>query len=206
MAASHHIVVLGTHNRKKARELAELFAPLGVALKTLADVRDPLNVEESGETFADNAALKACQQARHLRQWVLAEDSGLVVDALDGRPGIWSARYSGPAATDNTNIDKLLREMDSIPVQRRGAHYFCHMTLADPQGNRRADVDGSCHGRVACERRGSGGFGYDPVFEILEYHMTFGELGDAVKEILSHRGRAARQMLSHMAQLVQRGL
>lgn len=205
MRAPHRVVVLGTHNRKKGRELADLFGQLGLELKTLADIRNPLQVEEVGASFAENAGLKACQQAMHLQQWVLAEDSGLLVDALDGHPGIRSARYAGPDATDDANIDRLLRAMHAVPADNRGGHYVSHMTLADPEGNRRVDVDGSCHGRITRQPRGSGGFGYDPVFEILEYHMTFGELGDAVKEVLSHRGRAARRMLRQIATLLRSG-
>ncbi len=205
MVSADQIIVLGTHNRKKGREMAQLLGPFGLTVKTLAEFKASLEVQEDGETFAVNAALKACQQAVHLRHWVLGEDSGLAVDALDGRPGVYSARYSGPEATDDTNLEKLLREMESVPVQRRAAHYVSHMTLADPQGNVRADAEASCNGRIAEARRGSAGFGYDPIFEIVEYHMTFGELGDAVKGMLSHRGRAARQILPRIVQLVGRG-
>ncbi|MFO7901522.1 MAG: non-canonical purine NTP pyrophosphatase [Pirellulaceae bacterium] len=202
MSPVRRVVVLGTHNRKKGQELAGLLAPFKLQLKTLCDFENPLDVEEHGDTFAANAALKACQQASWLRHWVLGEDSGLAVDALDGRPGVHSARYAGPDATDEANIEKLLAEMQPVPPGKRGAHYVSHMTLADPQGIPRADTEASCHGRIAPARRGSGGFGYDPVFEIAEYHMTFGELGNTVKAILSHRGRATRRMLPHIVRLL----
>ena len=205
MTTARRVIVLGTHNQKKGREMAQLFAPYGLELRTLADFPAPLEVEESGTTFAANAALKACQQAVHLQQWVLGEDSGLGVDALDGRPGVYSARYSGPTATDDTNIEKLLQEMQSVAVEKRTAHYISHMTLADPQGNSRADAEASCNGRIATARRGSAGFGYDPVFEIVEYHMTFGQLGDAVKGMLSHRARTARQILPLIVELLSQG-
>ncbi len=201
MAVTDHVIVLGTHNRKKGREMAQLFAPFGLTVKTLADFDAALEVEEDGDTFAANAALKACQQATHLQHWVLGEDSGLAVDALGGRPGVYSARYSGPDATDDTNIEKLLQELASVPTEKRTAHYVSHMTLADPEGNVRAESEASCNGRIAMVRRGTAGFGYDPVFEIVEYHMTFGELGDAVKATLSHRGRAARQILPQIVRL-----
>jgi XTP/dITP diphosphohydrolase len=200
---TERIIVLGTHNRKKGLELAALLAPFGIALQTLVDFPNPLEVEETGQTFAENAQLKATRQASHLRQWVLGEDSGLSVDALDGRPGVYSARYSGPSASDDSNIDKLLDELSNIPRERRGAHYESHMALADPQGQVRAEAAGRCHGRIAAARRGSAGFGYDPVFEIVEYWMTFGELGDAVKGLLSHRGRAMRQLTKQLAQMLR---
>lgn len=202
MSTACRVVVLGTHNHKKGRELAGLLAPFGLQLKTLADFDHPLEVEEDGADFAANAALKACQQAAWLSHWVLAEDSGLAVDALDGRPGVHSARYAGLDATDDANIDKLLTEMQSVPPEKRGAHYVSHMTLSDPQGIPRADAEASCTGRITSARRGSSGFGYDPVFEIAEYHRTFGELGDTVKAILSHRGRATRGILPQIVRVL----
>lgn len=205
MTTDKRLIVLGTHNRKKGRELEGLFAPWGFEIKTLADYADPLEVVEDGETFAANATLKACRQAAHLRAWVLGEDSGLAVDALAGRPGIYSARFSGQHATDASNIARLLDDMRSVPSSERGAHYVCHATLADPSGHVRADTEARCQGRIADAPRGTGGFGYDPVFEIVEYHRTFGELGDAVKAVLSHRGRAVRCLLLAVRQLVRRG-
>ena len=137
--AAMHLLVLGTHNRKKGQELAQLLVPFGFELKTLADFHSPLVVEETGETFAENAALKAAQQACHLNAWVLGEDSGLSVDALDGRPGIFSARFAGPEATDATNNVRLLEELSSVPAHKRTAHYVCHVTLSDPLGEVRAN-------------------------------------------------------------------
>ena len=194
-------LVLGTHNVKKGRELAELLLPLSVRLKTLADFDDPLHVVEDGETFAANAALKATQQARHLGEWVLGEDSGLAVDALKGAPGVYSARYSGEGATDDSNNEKLLAELSDTPLEKRTAHYVCHMTLSDPKGEVVAESNGRCHGRIRFEPAGTGGFGYDPLFEVIEYHDTFGQLGSAVKAALSHRARAMRQMLPQLARL-----
>ena len=201
MADRQRIVVLGTHNRKKGLELAGLVDPLGFRLKTLADFADPLEVIETGTTFAENARLKACQQALHLGTWVLGEDSGLVVDALEGRPGIYSARYSGENATDSTNNMCLLDEMQSAPPGRRAAHYVCHIALSDPTGLVRADGEAGCHGRIADAPRGTAGFGYDPLFEIVEYHRTLGELGDVVKSVLSHRSRAVRLILPQLRRL-----
>lgn len=205
MTTDTHVIVLGTHNRKKGQELAELFAPWGFEIRTLADFPQPLEVEENGQTFAENAGLKACRQAVHLGCWVLGEDSGLAVDALDGGPGIYSARFSGPEATDASNIARLLDALRDVPEPRRQAHYVCHATLADPEGRVQAETEAYCHGRITTSPRGTGGFGYDPVFEIVEYRRTFGELGSEVKAALSHRGRAVRQLLPAARRLVRRG-
>jgi len=198
-------LVLGTRNRKKGIELAELLAPWGFELITLADVPQSIEIEETGETFMANAALKACQQAKHLRRWVLGEDSGLAVDALKGAPGVYSARYSGENASDESNNRLLLEKLSGVPQEKRTAHYVCHVTLADPQGQIQAEAEDVCSGRIRTEPAGSGGFGYDPLFEIVEYHRTFGELGPAVKAALSHRARAIRHLLPTMRNLVETG-
>jgi XTP/dITP diphosphohydrolase len=195
-------LVLGTHNRKKGLELAALVAPLGIEVRTLADYPQAIVVVEDGETFADNAHRKAVQQAVHLGAWVLGEDSGLVVDSLGGAPGVYSARYSGEGATDESNNARLLAELGTLPLERRAAHYVCWVVLADPTGTAIAEVDGECHGRILYEPRGSGGFGYDPLFEIPEYHHTFAELGTTVKGCLSHRARALRKLLPRLPELL----
>lgn len=201
-STSRPVLVFGTGNRKKAGELADLLAPTGIELKTLADFPSPLEVDETGQSFAENAALKATQQAKHLRQWVLADDSGLVVDALRGEPGIYSARYAGPVASDADNRRKLLAALDGVEAARRGAHFVCHLALADPSGTVRAEATGKCHGRIRSEEAGSGGFGYDPLFEIVEYHRTFGELSAVTKAVLSHRARAIYLILPQLVRLL----
>jgi len=135
----------------------------------------------------------------------LGEDSGLAVDALAGAPGVYSARFSGPGATDESNNRLLLEKLGKTPLEKRTAHYVCHATLADPAGTIQAQADGYCHGRIRFEPVGTGGFGYDPLFEIVEYHRTFGELGPAVKAALSHRARAIRQLIPAMLRLVDSG-
>ena len=203
--SSLHLLVLGTHNRKKGKELETLLAPHGIQLKTLADFPDALEVVEDGDSFAENARRKACVQACHLKQWVLGEDSGLSVDALGGAPGIYSARYSGEHADDPSNNRYLLEQLQGIPVEARTAHYTCHVTLADPEGEVRAECEAYCSGRIIDEPRGTAGFGYDPLFEIVEYRRTFGELGETVKSVLSHRARAVRQILPHILALADSG-
>lgn len=195
-------LVLGTANRKKAEELAALYQPAGVEILTLADLPEAIVVEETGRTFAENARLKAAQEARHLGQWVLADDSGLMVDALSGAPGVFSARYSGPDATDQSNNQRLLSELQGVPLQKRDARFVCHMALADPSGAIRAQSEGVCRGRILFEPRGTRGFGYDPLFEVVEYHRSFAELGEAVKSCLSHRSRAARAMIPALVALM----
>ncbi len=195
-------LVFGTGNPKKAVELAQLLAPTGIRLKTLADFPQALDVEEVGNTFAENARLKATVQAKHLHAWVLADDSGLAVDALQGAPGVFSARYAGPQATDASNCQKLLAALAGVEASRRGAHFVCHLTLADPQGVVRAEATGKCFGRIRPAEAGTGGFGYDPLFEIREYHRTFGELSATTKAMLSHRARAMHQILMPLIKLL----
>lgn len=199
------ILVLGTHNQKKRRELEELLAPEGIQLLTLDDFPNALEVDESGTTFTENARLKATEQARHLGHWVLGEDSGLAVDALGGAPGVYSARFSGPQATDASNNRLLLEKLAAVPPEKRTAHYVCHMTLSDPQGQVRAESEARCQGRLLTAEAGVGGFGYDPLFEIREYHRTFGELAPAVKAVISHRARATRQLLPQLIALAHSG-
>ncbi|HVU87870.1 MAG TPA: non-canonical purine NTP pyrophosphatase [Pirellulales bacterium] len=191
-------LVLGTHNRKKGLELADLVAPWRIEVRTLADYPQALAVVEDGDSFAANARLKAQRQAAHLNAWVLGEDSGLAVDALQGAPGIFSARYSGPEATDERNNARLLEELAGVPAERRAAHYVCWAVLANPSGDVVAEASGECHGRILRVPRGTAGFGYDPLFEIPEYHRTFAELGGAVKGCLSHRARAMRKILPQL--------
>ncbi len=196
-----HLLVLGTGNRKKGQELARLLGRAGLELRTLADYPQAIDVVEDGATFAANAALKATQQARHLGQWVLADDSGLTVDALDGAPGVFSARYSGPGSTDASNNEKVLEALRDVPLEKRTARFVCHICLADPSGAVRGESAASCCGRILFTPSGGGGFGYDPLFEIVEYHRSFGALSALVKSYLSHRARAAVRIIPRLIEL-----
>ena len=195
------ILVLGTHNQKKRLELEQLLAPWGFQLLTLSDFDNSLDVEETGTTFAENAELKASEQARQLGHWVLGEDSGLCVQALDGAPGIYSARFSGPDATDDQNNNHLLAQLGDLDNQRRQAHYCCHMAVCNPAGTVMASSEAQCHGVIRIQPAGTNGFGYDPLFEIPEYHQTFGQLGPSVKSVLSHRSRATRKLVPQLLAL-----
>jgi XTP/dITP diphosphohydrolase len=198
-------LVIGTTNAAKGRELRELFEPYGFCVQTLKDVASPLEVVEDGDSFAANARRKASQQARHLRLWVLADDSGIEVDALGGRPGVYSARYAGESASDADNNAKLLQELGSLPRERRTARYVCHVAVADPAGEIRAESADICRGRIALQPVGTNGFGYDPLFEVVEYHKTFGQLGPRVKAAISHRARAFRGILPKLMTLTRSG-
>lgn len=194
-------LVLGSHNAKKLAELRALLEGSAVRVSSLADIPGSIEVDETGTTFVENARLKATVQARHLGRWVLAEDSGLSVDALGGRPGVYSARYAGPHASDASNNRKLLDELAAVPDAKRTAFYTCQICLADPAGEVRLEASGVCHGRITSTAAGSHGFGYDPLFLIPEYHRTFAELGPATKKAISHRSRAMRDFLPRLKAL-----
>jgi len=203
--SSKPLLVLGTANRKKGEELAGLFRDAGFDLRLLADFPDAIEVAEVGATFAENAALKATEQARHLRRWVLGEDSGLSVDALDGAPGVFSARYSGPNATGESNNRRLLDQLGDTPAEKRTARYVCHMTLSDPSGAICAESEESCPGHILFRPEGTHGFGYDPLFQPIEHDHSFGLLGPEIKASLSHRARAARKMIPAILELLAAG-
>jgi len=194
-------LVIGTHNRKKGAELADLLSPYGFSIVTLDDLPNSIEVVEDGDSFEANARLKASQQAAHLGRWVLADDSGLAVDALGGKPGVYSARFAGPNATDEANNICLLEKLGDTPLEKRTAHYVCHVALADPTGEIRAESHDICRGRIRFEPAGANGFGYDPLFEVVEYHRTFGELGPHVKKFISHRSRALRAIVPDLLAL-----
>lgn len=196
-------IVLASRNRKKTGEMSDLLAPLGIRLLCVADFPDVPEVIEDGSTFAENAAKKASQTAPIVKHWTIGEDSGLMVDALQGRPGIYSARYSDPGATDERNNQKLQQELAAVPPEQRGAGYVCSVALADPAGIIRLTAEDRCRGRIINEPRGSNGFGYDPYFLIPEYHRTFGELSGAVKQRLSHRARAFAKFIPQMMRLLR---
>lgn len=186
-------LVLGSRNKKKLHELVDLLGDV-VPVVDLSPFANAPEVEESGTTFEENARLKAITVAKTLGEWVLGEDSGLCVPALKGEPGVYSARYAGEHGNDAANNAKLLREMDAFEGDKRSAYYVSTAALSDPTGNVMIVVAGQCWGRIVRELRGTGGFGYDPLFEIPEYHATFGELSLPVKQALSHRGRAVAKL------------
>jgi XTP/dITP diphosphohydrolase len=201
-------LVLASRNLKKGRELAELLAPHGLRVVGVDEFPDVPEVVEDQDTFTGNARKKAVEVARRVGRWTIAEDSGLVVDALGGEPGVLSARYAGASsvdrdAQDRHNNAKLVAELANVPPERRTAHYVCHVSVADPEGNVRLDVEAYCHGRIVDEPRGTNAFGYDPHFLLPEYHRTFGELGPVVKHCLSHRARALSWLVPPLVRLLR---
>lgn len=188
-------LLLGTGNRKKIIELEAHLHPRGFQLKSPKDFEDALEVDETGSTFIENARIKATAHAQARGMWAIGEDSGLCVPALDGAPGVYSARFSGPNASDQSNNEKLLACMASIPEGNRDAYYVSTIALSDPEGTIHLEASGECWGRILREPQGSSGFGYDPLFEVVEFHRTFAELGLEVKRAISHRSRALRAFL-----------
>src|ERR1700691_4372860 len=183
-------VLLATANAGKQREFAALLAPLGLEL-VLQSALGIDSVAATGATLEATALLKAGHAPSRARLPALADDSGLEVDALDGRPGVWSARYAGAAATDDDNNARLLAELDGVPLERRGARYRCVLVLVrDADDSVPLTACGSWEGRIATRRAGSGGFGYDPLFIPEGHEMTVAELPVALKNAQSHRGKA----------------
>jgi XTP/dITP diphosphohydrolase len=207
------LLVLGTRNLKKGLELAQLIAPpwepnprlARLSVRALDAYPEAPEVVEDAETFAANARKKAAETARAIGQWVLADDSGLTVDALDGAPGVFSARYAGPHGDDDANNRKLIEALASVPDERRGAAFVCALALADPSGTIRLEAEGACRGRITRDLRGPGGFGYDPLFLIPEYHRTFGELSPLAKHQLSHRARAFARLRPVLDRMIATG-
>lgn len=195
-------LILATRNRKKRQEIVEILGDLPIEFGDLADRPDVPEVEETGATFEDNARLKAEQVARATGCWALGEDSGLCVPALKGRPGVYSARYAGAQGDDAANNARLLAELAPLPDNQRDAYYVCTAVLCDPAGEVRAVAEGRCHGIIVKDRRGTGGFGYDPLFLVPEFHRTFGELSPRVKHAISHRARALARLHPALAQLL----
>ena len=197
-------LVLGTGNKHKVIELRQMLPDGHLRLLSLADVGDAIDVDETGSTFGENARLKATEQAKHLKRWVLAEDSGLSVDALDGRPGVLSARFAGKHGDDEANNRLLIEQLQATPIERRGASFTCHIAVANSHGEIQLEATGHCRGVIAFSESGAGGFGYDPLFTIPEYHLTFAQLGPAVKNVLSHRSRALRQLVPKLLERIGR--
>ena len=185
-------IVVATRNTAKVSEIREI---IGGAMRvlSLSDVGFEQEIEETGETFVDNAILKATAVADGTGLLTIADDSGLMVDALDGRPGVKSARYGGEGLSDAERIALLLDELKDVPRGQRGAEFVCVIALAAPR-HVLSTWAGRVYGLIADEPRGTGGFGYDPVFFYLPARKTFAEMSRQEKNTVSHRGRAVRQL------------
>jgi XTP/dITP diphosphohydrolase len=197
-------LVFASDNPGKIREVTEIFRGSNISVVPQGDygIESP---EETGRTFADNAFIKARHAASGSGLPAMADDSGIAVDALDGRPGVWSARYAGEAATDAENVDKLLEEMADVPDERRGAGFHCAAVLVFPDSQAEPlVVECVWRGSILRERRGEGGFGYDPVFLDPASGKTGAQMSREEKNSVSHRGRAFRELKDRLLQTLSR--
>lgn len=197
-------IIVATKNRGKARDFIGMFEPLGFIVKTLHDYEEIEDVEETGTTFEENAVIKAEAVAKRLGRIVIADDSGLIVDALNGEPGIYSARYAGEHKDDEANIDKVLEKLKGVPDNERTARYYCALALAFPDG-RTTTVNGTCEGTIRHERRGTNGFGYDPIFYMSQLDKTMAEITLEEKNQISHRAEAMRKLKDVLPSLIGAG-
>ncbi|EHL73405.1 rdgB/HAM1 family non-canonical purine NTP pyrophosphatase [Bacillus smithii 7_3_47FAA] len=193
-------VVIATKNKGKALEFEQMFQPFQIQVKTLLDLPEFPEIEETGATFEENAIIKAESVMKETKAMVMADDSGLVIDALDGRPGVYSARYAGPEKDDEANIQKVLRELEGVPLSKRTARFYCALALAIP-GRETITVNGTCEGFITFEKKGANGFGYDPIFFVQGYGRTMAELLPNEKNKISHRAEALAKMRTILEQL-----
>lgn len=188
--------IIATHNQKKLAEIERILAPLGVSAFTAEQLGIELtDAEETGETFEENAYIKAKSGCDETNLPCIADDSGLMVDALSGAPGVYSARYSGVHGNDEANIDKLLSELKNVPDEKRTARFKSAICCVFPNGDT-VTADGVCEGTIAHARQGNGGFGYDPIFLVAD--KSFAELTADEKDEISHRGNALRKFKNEL--------
>ena len=187
-------LVIATKNAGKAKEFATIFEPKGYTIKTLLDFPALDDVDETGHTFEENARLKAETIAERLQKIVLADDSGLCVDALEGQPGVYSARFAGNQKSDAANNAKLLAELGELPSDKRSAHFHCCLVMAAPN-HESLVVEGICDGEIAKFPSGEDGFGYDPLFFVPKIQKTFGQLSREEKNKISHRAKAVNLLM-----------
>lgn len=201
----NHLItlVIASRNVHKIRECRSILKDLPhLDLLSLLDFPDYTPEEETGKTFAENAIAKAEHAAKALNIWAIGDDSGLVVPALNDRPGIYSSRFAGENATDADNRKKLLSEMEKLEDESRGAYYECSIALASPDGLKKS-VNGTCEGKILVKERGGGGFGYDPLFVKNDYSKSFAELEESVKNRISHRRKAFDKLLVSLETFVR---
>ena len=185
-------IIIATHNKHKLAEMSRIFSPMGYEVVTDTDLGIELSdVEENGETFLDNARIKAESGCKESGYPCIADDSGLCVDALDGAPGVYSARYSGVHGDDDGNNRKLLAELDGVPTEKRTAHFACAICVSFPDGSE-VTATGKCEGYIGYEKKGSNGFGYDPLFMVGDRSLA--EMTAEEKDAISHRGNALKEL------------
>ncbi|WP_226673285.1 XTP/dITP diphosphatase [Rossellomorea aquimaris] len=194
-------VIIATKNKGKAKEFQHMFAPYGYEVQTLLDLPHIDDVEETGVTFEENAILKAETVAEELGALVIADDSGLSIDALEGRPGVYSARYAGEEKSDEANMEKVLGELESVDESDRTARFYCVLAIAGPDMETKT-VTGTCEGMILREKRGTNGFGYDPIFFVPSLDKTMAELTQEEKSRISHRGHALEKLGNIISDLI----
>lgn len=194
-------VVIATKNKGKAKDFEAIFNPLGYEVVTMFDVAPDMEIEETGTTFEENAILKAETLAEALRKLVIADDSGLAIDALGGEPGVYSARYAGDH-DDEANIVKVLEKMEGIPDAERTARFLCALAIAGPNIETQT-VFGTCEGVILHNKRGTNGFGYDPIFYVPQLNRSMAELTAEEKGAISHRGNAIRKLAEELPNLLK---
>ena len=190
-------LLFASHNPGKVAEVGCLLEGTGWRVMGLSAVGTDVDLVESGMTFEENASLKARQAAQVFKGWTLADDSGLEVDALGGEPGVFSARYAGPGATDADRVKRLLDRLIAVPDEKRTARFRCVMCLVDPDGDEHT-FEGRVEGSISYHPRGTSGFGYDPVFIPQGEARTFAELGLGFKNRISHRAEAVRAVVAYL--------
>jgi len=186
-------VVIATRNLGKLREMGAILASLSLKLRSLKDFPEIPDVVEDGATFSENAGKKARTVAHLTGRLTIADDSGLCVDALQGRPGIFSSRFAGDEASDREKYQELLDEMTGVPEGQRGAEFICVMAIVSPEGEMQT-VEGKCRGRITFTPQGKHGFGFDPIFFVPEFGKTMAELEPEVKNQISHRAQALKKL------------
>lgn len=195
--------LIATHNMKKRDELQRILSPLGVHVLTADEAGvDLTDVEETGTTFEENALLKARSGCKEGKMPCIADDSGLCVDALDGAPGVYSARFAGEHGNDDKNNEKLLSLLSDVPSEKRTARFVSTVACVFPDG-RELVVRGECEGKIGYEKRGENGFGYDPLFYVGE--RTFAEFTPEEKDAVSHRGNALRALVKALPAYLEKG-
>lgn len=186
-------IIIATKNAGKVKDFETLFSPKGFKVKSLLDFPEIEDVEETGVTFAENATLKAEAISSALNKPVIADDSGLAIDALNGEPGVYSARYAGENKDDNANIEKVLQKLNDVPFEKRTSRFHCALAIAVP-GKRTEIVEGTCEGHILEEKRGENGFGYDPIFFVEKWRCSMAELTKEQKNQISHRANALKRL------------
>ena len=196
-------LLVATHNQGKVIEFAEMLSDLDIEWLSLDNVGVAQDVEETGSTFRENSVLKARTYALETGLITLADDSGLEVDALDGAPGVYTARYGGAGLTAVQRYQKLLEAIKHVPQAERTARFRCVIAVAGPNGEILGDSEGVCEGRIAQQAVGEGGFGYDPVFYLPQFNLTMAQLPAAQKHAISHRGQAVQAIVPRLREILQ---